>query len=157
MSRFFFTLAVTYVAATAVVGVAALRTTLWAYNLDDRMLSDMVTAAIINTAAAVAAMGFFGGFDMLFTIWQFLRNQEAERARNQEREDERKAREDERKAREEERKAQLAEREEIMAMLRVEHQQNQELTARVLALSDLVIQRANGHDSQSDTENNRGE
>lgn len=157
MSKFFFTLTVIYVAATATVGAAALRTTLWAYNLDDRMLSDMVTAAIINTAAAVAAMGFFGGFDMLFTIWQFLRNQEAERARNQEREEERKAREEERKAREEERKAQRAEREEIMAMVWAEHQQNQELTARVLALSDLVIQRANGHDSQSATESNRGE
>ena len=150
MSKFFFTLVVIYVATTTAVGAAALRTTLWAYNLDDRMLSDMVTAAIINTAAAVAAMGFFGGFDMLFTIWQFLRNQDAERARNQEREEER-------KAREEERKAQRAEREEIMAMVRAEHQQNQELTARVLALSDLVIQWANGHDSRSDTENNRGE
>ena len=55
------------------------------------MLSDLVTAAVINTAAAVAAMGFFGGFDMIFTVWQFLRNQEAEKARNQEREEERKA------------------------------------------------------------------
>ena len=150
MSRFFFTLTIIYVAATAAAGATALRTTLWAYNLDNRMLSDMVTAAIINTAAAVAAMGFFGGFDMLFTIWQFLRNQEAERARNQERDEER-------KQREEERKAQRAEREEIMAMLRVEHQQNQELTARVLALSDLVINRANGHDANGDGENNRGE
>ena len=114
------------------------------------MVSDTVTAAIINPAAAVAAMGFFGGFDMIFTVWQFLRNQEAERARNQEREEER-------KVREEERKAQRAEREEIMAMLRAEHQQNQALTARVLELSELVIQRANGHDANGNTENNRGE
>ena len=164
MSKFFFVIAATYVAVTIAAGTAALLTTLWAYNLDDRMVSDTATAAIVNTAAAVAAMGFFGGFDMIFTVWQFLRNQEAERARNQEREEERKVREEERKVREEERKvheeerkAQRAEREEIMAMLRAEHQQNQALTARVMELSEIVINRANGHDANGNGENNRGE
>jgi len=121
------------------------------------MVSDRVTAAIINTAAAVAAMGFFGGFDMIFTIWQFLRNQEAEHARSLEREEERKQREEERKVRDEERKAQRAEREEIMAMLRDEHQRNQELHARVMELSELAIQRAHGSRSNGDAENARGE
>ena len=157
MSKRFFAIAVSYVAVTLVVGTAALLTTLWAYNVDERMVSDTVTAAIINTAAALAAMGFFGGFDMIFTIWQFLRNQEAERARNLEREEERKQREEERKQREEERKAQRAEREEIMAMLREEHQRNQELHARVMELSELAIQRANGNRSNGDAENVRGE
>ena len=105
MSRFFVAAAVAYLIITAAVGGTALRATIWAYNLDDRLVSDLVTAAIINTAAAVAAMGFFGGFDMIFTIWQFLRNQEAERARNQEREEERQLREEERRLREEERRA----------------------------------------------------
>ena len=139
MSKRFFAIAVSYVAVTLVVGTAALLTTLWAYNIDERMVSDTVTAAIINTAAAVAAMGFFGGFDMIFTIWQFLRNQEAERARNLEREEERK------------------EREEMMAMLREEQQRNQELHARVMELSELAIQRANGSRSNGDTESVRGE
>ena len=150
MSKRFFAIAVSYVAVTLVVGTAALLTTLWAYNVDERMVSDTVTAAIINTAAAVAAMGFFGGFDMIFTIWQFLRNQEAERARNLEREEER-------KQREEDRKDQRAEREEMMAMLREEQQRNQELYARVMELSELAIQRANGNRSNGDAENVRGE
>ena len=164
MSRLFLAAATIYVIATVSAGAAALALTIWAYNSDGRMLSDLVTAAIINTAAAVAAMGFFGGFDMIFTVWQFLRNQEAERARNQEREEERKVREEERKVREEERKArederqaQRAEREEMMAMLRAEHERSAELTARVMELSEIVINRANGHDTNGNGENNRGE
>ena len=157
MSKRFFAIAISYVVVTLAIGTAALLTTLWAYNVDERMVSDTVTAAIINTAAAVAAMGFFGGFDMIFTIWQFLRNQEAEQARNQEREEERKTRAEERKVREEERVAARAEREEIMAMLRDEHQRNQELHARVMELSDLAIQRANGSRPNGDAENSRGE
>ena len=107
------------------------------------MLSDLVTAAVINTAAAVAAMGFFGGFDMIFTVWQFLRNQEAERARNQERE--------------EERRTQRAEREELMAMLRAEHERSAELTARVMELSEIAINRTNGGNANGDGQNSRGE
>ena len=153
MSKLFLSIAAVYVMAAVAAGVAAIATTLWAYNLDERMVSDTVTASIINTAAAVAAMGFFGGFDMLFTVWQFLRNQEAERARNLEREEERNLREQERKAREEEREALRAEREEIMGMLRAEHQRNQELHARVMELSELAIQRANGNETNSNAAN----
>ena len=143
MSKLFLTAATIYVVTTVSAGAAALTLTIWAYNLDGRMLSDLVTAAIINTAAAVAAMGFFGGFDMIFTIWQFLRNQEAEKARNQERE--------------EERKTQQAEREEIMAMLRAEQERSAELTARVMELSEIAINRANGRNANGDGENSRGE
>ena len=128
------------------------------------MLSDLVTAAVINTAAAVAAMGFFGGFDMIFTVWQFLRNQEAEKARNQEREEERNAREEERRVREEERRVweeerrtQQAEREELMAMLRAEHERSAELTARVMELSEIAINRTNGGNANGDGQNSRGE
>lgn len=157
MSKPFLTAATIYVIATVSAGAAALSLTAWAYNLDGRMLSDLVTAAIINTAAAVAAMGFFGGFDMIFTVWQFLRNQEAERARNQEREEERKAREEERRVWEEERKTQQVEREELMAMLRAEHERSAELTARVMELSEIAINRASGRDANGDDENSRGE
>ena len=143
MSKLFLTAATIYVVTTVSAGAAALALTIWAYNLDGRMLSDLVTAAIINTAAAVAAMGFFGGFDMIFTIWQFLRNQEAEKARNQERE--------------EERKTQQAEREEIMAMLRAEQERSAELTARVMELSEIAINRANGREANGDGETSRGE
>ena len=203
MDKLFTVSAIVYLIVTAAAGIAALWATLWAYNLDNRMVSEVVTASIINTAAAVAAMGFFGGFDMIFTIWQFLKNQEAERARNQEREEERQAREVERKAREEERRAReeerrarqeeehkarqeerkaqeedrrareqerrareeedriaraeereavRAEREQIMAMLRAEEARREALTQRVLELSEIAIQRANGN-----AENGRGE
>ena len=167
MDKLFTVSAIVYLLVTAAAGIAALWATLWAYNLDNRMVSEVVTASIINTAAAVAAMGFFGGFDMIFTIWQFLKNQEAERARNQEREEERQAREVERKAQEEERRAReeedriaraeereavRAEREQIMAMLRAEEARREALTQRVLELSEIAIQRANGN-----AENGRGE
>ena len=157
MNSLFFLAAAIYVTASLTAAVGALTVTVWAYNVDDRMLSDLVTAAIINTAAAVAAMGFFGGFDMIFTIWQFLRNQEAEKARDQEREEERKAREQERQAREEERKAREQERDELMSMLRAEHQRSEELTARVMELSEIAINRANGRNANGDGENSRGE
>ena len=80
---------------------------------------------------------------MIFTIWQFLRNQEAEKARNQERE--------------EARRTQQAEREELMAMLRAEQQRSAELTARVMELSEIAINHANGRNASGDGENNRGE
>ena len=143
MSKVFTVSAILYLSIAATAGISALVSTLWAYNLDNRMVSDVVTAAIINTAAAMAAMGFFGGFDMVLSIWQFFRNQEAERARNRERE--------------EERETARAEREEMMAMLRAEHQRNQELHDRVMELSELAIQRANGGRSNGNTQNDRGE
>lgn len=139
MSKIFLTAAAIYVISTVSAGAAALSLTIWAYNLDSRMLSDLVTAAIINTAAAVAAMGFFGGFDMIFTIWQFLRNQEAERTRNQEKEQDH------------------AEREALLALLREEQERNAALTARVLELTELPSDRTNGRDANGDGENSRGE
>ena len=139
MSRLFLTAATIYVIATVSAGAAALALTIWAYNVDGRMLSDLVTAAIINTAAAVAAMGFFGGFDMIFTIWQFLRNQEAEKARNQEKEQDR------------------AEREALLALLREEQERNQVLTARVLELTEPSSNRANGYDANDGEENHTRE
>ena len=139
MSRLFLTAATIYVIATVSAGAGALTLTIWAYNMDGRMLSDLVTAAIINTAAAVAAMGFFGGFDMIFTIWQFLRNQEAEKARNQEKEQDR------------------AEREALLALLREEQERNQALTARVLELTEPSSNRANGYDANDGEENHARE
>ena len=132
MNSLFFLAAVIYVAASLTAAVGALTVTVWAYNVDDRMLSDLVTAAIINTAAAVAAMGFFGGFDMIFTIWQFLRNQEAEKARNQE-------------------------REELLALLREERERNAALTAQVLELTEPSSNRANGRDANDGEENHTRE
>ena len=126
LNKVFVAIAFLYLIATAAAGTSALLLTLWAYNIDDRMLSDIVTATIRNTAAAMAAMGFFGGGDMFFTIWQFLRNQEAEKARNQEREEERQSRRAEQEAlrteREEERQSRRAEQEALRTEREEQHQ-----------------------------------
>ena len=97
----------------------------------------------INTAAAVAAMGFFGGFDMIFTIWQFMRNLEAEKARDQEREQER-------KAREEERAAMRAEREEIIALMRAERERTDAMTALITELREELTHRRNSGNGSRD-------
>lgn len=159
MSKLFSAIALIYVLVVLAAGVTALWTTLWAYNLDHRMISDTVTAAIINTAA-VAVVGLFGGFDMLFSIWQFMRNQEAEKVRQSEREEERKARDaeraEERKAQQAEREAMLAtmraEREQFMAQIQAERERSDALTARVLELSKIAIQRANGNATNGNTD-----
>lgn len=149
LNKVFVAIAFLYLTATVASGTAALLLTLWAYNIDDRMVSDIVTATIRNMAAALAAMGFFGGGDMFFTIWQFLRNQEAEKARNQEREEERQTlraeREQQRVEREEERQALRAERAEFIALLQAERARNEALTAHLLELTELVINRNNGN------------
>ena len=44
-----------------------------------------------------------------------------------------------------------------MAMLRAEHQRSETLTARVLELSELAIQRANGNETDGNTASERGE
>ena len=80
---------------------------------------------------------------MILSILQSISNWRAERARNQERE--------------EARRTQQGEREELMAMLRAEQQRSAELTARVMELSEIAINRANGRNASGDGENNRGE
>jgi uncharacterized protein YlxW (UPF0749 family) len=91
-------------------------------------------------------MGFFGRFGMIFTIWQFLRNQEAERTCNQEREVERKAREEERRM-----------PEELLALLQDKQERNHALAARVLELTEPSSNRVNGRDASGGGENSRGE
>ena len=80
---------------------------------------------------------------MIFSILQLISNLRAERARNQERE--------------EARRMQQAEREEIMAILRAQQESNAELTSRIMELSEIVVNRANGREANGDGENNRGE
>ena len=143
MNKLFAAIAILYVACAFAAGAGALTVTIWAYNGDGRMLSDTVTASVINTAAAVAAMGFFGGFDMIFTIWQFMRNLEAEKARDQEREQER-------EAREQERAAMRAEHEEIIALMRAERERTDAMTALITELrEELTHRRNNGNGSGS--------
>ena len=136
MNKVFTSIAILYVACAFAAGAGALTVTIWAYNGDGRMLSDTVTASVINTAAAVAAMGFFGGFDMIFTIWQFMRNLEAEKARDQERE--------------QERAAMRAEHEEIIALMRAERERTDAMTALITDLREEIAHRRNNGNGSRD-------
>lgn len=125
MAKLFIAAAVAYLLMTLLVAGSALALTLWAHQTGSEPLQDLVSASILHTAAACAAMGFVGGFDMFFTIWQLMRNNQLEDERRKEREEDRKlraeerqtleedrkARDEERRAREEERKTRAAERE----------------------------------------------
>ena len=160
INRLFVASSVAYLIATLLASGGALGLTLWAHSTGDEALQKLVSASILHTAAALAAMGFVGGFDMFFTIWQFMKNNQLEEERRKEREEERKQREEAGKAlavqREEERKALADEREmnrraweEVLAQLRAEREQRDLLTARVLELSERMVSRGNGNGGHS--------
>lgn len=110
MTRLFIAAGAAYLLVTLLAAGGALALTLWAHSAGSEPLQKLVAASILHTAAACAAMGFVGGFDMFFTIWQLMRNNQLEDERRQEREEDRKARDEDRKAREEDRKALAEER-----------------------------------------------
>lgn len=151
MARLFIAAAVAYLLVTLLAAGGALALTLWAHSTGSEALQDVVSASILHTAAACAAMGFVGGFDMFFTIWQLMRNNQLEEERRKEREEDRKAREEDRKMREEERKALAEERvlyrrfqEEILSQLQSEREQRDLMTARMLEMTDEIVRRSNG-------------
>ncbi len=151
MARLFIAAGVAYLLVTLLAAGSALALTLWAHSTGSEALQDLVSASILHTAAACAAMGFVGGFDMFFTIWQLMRNNQLEEERRKEREEDRKAREEDRKMREEERKALAEERvlyrrfqEEILSQLQSEREQRDLMTARVLEMTDQIVRRNNG-------------
>lgn len=195
MHRLFLVMAGSYLLVALLLAGAALGLTLWAHLAGDEALQKLVSDAITHTVAAAAVPGLIGGFDMFFSIWQMIRNNQLEEERReerrQEREEYRKEREEYRKAwqeesaqyrraQEEERRTQEEERrawqeesalrrraqeeeraqyrraqeeeraahrqaqEEILAELRAERAQREALTARVLELSEQMVDRANG-------------
>ena len=127
MSRIVIAIVIIYPIVAAIGGAAALLATLWAYNTDARMVSDTVTAAVINTAAAVAASGFVGGFEMILSLWQFMKNHEAEQARQQERLEDKarweQERQEERARQEQERQEERVQRQEERARQEQERQE----------------------------------
>ena len=160
MHRLFFVMAGSYLLAALLLAGAALGLTLWAHLHGDEALQKLVSDAITHTVAASAVPGLIGGFDMFFSIWQMIRNNQLEEERReerrQEREEYRKEREAERKAwqeesaarrqaEEEERAAHRQAQEAILAELRAERAQREALTARVLELSEQMVNRANGN------------
>ena len=177
MHRLFLVMAGSYLLVALLLAGAALGLTLWAHLAGDEALQKLVSDAITHTVAAAAVPGLIGGFDMFFSIWQMIRNNQLEEERReerrQEREEYRKEREEYRKAwqeeiaqyrraqqeesaqrrraQEEERAAHRQAQEEILAELRAERAQREVLTARVLELSEQMVNRANG---KSNDDNN---
>ena len=64
-------LTLTLTAAFSILGV-----TLWLYIAYDRGVPETFSAAVVNTAATLAAATFVGVFDMFFTIQQLRKNEE---------------------------------------------------------------------------------
>ena len=102
MHRLFLVMAGSYLLVALLLAGAALGLTLWAHLAGDEAFQKLVSDAITHTVAAAAVPGLIGGFDMFFSIWQMIRNNQLEEERREER---RQEREEYRKEREEYRKA----------------------------------------------------
>ena len=143
--------AIIYLSLTVLMAVGILAATLAIYIIWDKPAPETLSAAVVNTAATLAAATFVGVFDMFFTIAQLRRNEEdrqqwqdnlerivaefrAEREQYQ-------AREEQRQAREEQRQALLVENQ----------QQTNVLFARMIEL----LERRNGGNGASETPNAR--
>ncbi len=97
---------IVYVLLTLGGASATLPFTIQIYTLHGRALPDILSAAILNTAAVFAATSFFGVLDMFLTLWTLLKSKDWEEEARKEREADRQARE---KEREENRQVRAAE------------------------------------------------
>ena len=154
---------ITYVALTLGGASAALAFTIQIYTLHGRALPDILSAAILNTAAVFAATSFFGVLDMFLTLWTLLKSKDWEEEARKEREADRQARQKEweanQQAREADREAREAERQAwqqslqetrafqqlILEQLAAERAQRDLMTSRVLDLLEQVSHRLNGN------------
>ena len=161
---------ITYVALTLGGASAALAFTIQIYTLHGRALPDILSAAILNTAAVFAATSFFGVLDMFLTLWTLLKSKDWEEEARKEREADRQARQKEweanqqareadRETREADREAREAERQAwqqslqetrafqqlILEQLAAERAQRDLMTSRVLDLLEQVSHRLNGN------------
>ncbi len=70
---------VAYLTLTLTAAVSILCTTLWLYLTYAKGVPETFSAAVVNTAATLAAATFVGVFDMFFTIQQLRQNEENQR------------------------------------------------------------------------------
>lgn len=108
MKTFLIISVIAYVILTIGGATAALTATIQIYTFWGRELPEILTAAIINTAAIFAATSFIGVLDMFMTLWTLLKSKDWEEEARKEREADRQARE---KEREENRQARAVEQE----------------------------------------------
>ena len=106
MKTFLIISIIAYVILTIGGAAAALTATIEIYTFWGRELPEILTAAIINTAAIFAATSFIGVLDMFMTLWTLLKSKDWEEEARKEREADRQTRE---KEREENRQARAAE------------------------------------------------
>ena len=71
--------AIIYLAGALLAAFSVLGATLWLYLAAARPVHETFSAAIVNTAATLAAATFVGVFDMFFTLQQMRHNRESER------------------------------------------------------------------------------
>ncbi len=71
--------AIIYLAGALLAAVSVLGATLWLYLAAGRPVYETFSAAVVNTAATLAAATFVGVFDMFFTLQQMRHNRESER------------------------------------------------------------------------------
>lgn len=129
MKIFLIVSVIVYVVLTIGGATAALTATIKIYTLWDRELPEILTAAIINTAAIFAATSFIGVLDMFMTLWTLLKSKDWEEEARKEREKDRQAREKEREENRQLREAELQAREkelEINRQARAAEQQARE-------------------------------
>ncbi len=116
MKTFLIISVIAYVILIIGGAATALTATIEIYTFWGRELPDILTAAIINTAAIFAATSFIGVLDMFMTLWTLLKSKDWEEEARKEREADRQAREkereDNRQARAVEQEAREKEREE---------------------------------------------
>ncbi len=129
MKTFLIISVIAYVILTIGGATAALTATIQIYTFWGRELPEILTAAIINTAAIFAATSFIGVLDMFMTLWTLLKSKDWEEEARKEREADRQAREKEREENRKLREAELQAREkelEISRQARVAEQQARE-------------------------------
>ena len=71
--------AIAYLAGALLAAFSVLGATLWLYLAAARPVHETFSAAVVNTAATLAAATFVGVFDMFFTLQQMRHNRESER------------------------------------------------------------------------------
>ena len=71
--------AIAYLAGALLAAFSVMGATLWLYLAAGRPLYEIFSAAVVNTAATLAAATFVGVFDMFFTLQQMRHNRESER------------------------------------------------------------------------------
>ena len=71
--------AIIYLAGALLAAFSVLGATLWLYLAAARPVHETFSAAVVNTAATLAAATFVGVFDMFFTLQQMRHNRESER------------------------------------------------------------------------------